>query len=260
MESLFGSFLSTFSIYGVGVHVIIAVFFAVHAVRHGQPLYWLWMLFVFPFLGSVVYFFAVFLPNSRLEVAMRNGSSEALRVLNPGKELREARRAYDLTPSVRNQMRVGSALLAAGKTVEAAQEFDACLERAPVNDLDLRLAAARAKLESGQAAQAVVLLREIRTQNPDFNVQEVTLLSARALGATDQIESARAQFEYLLKNFGSFEGRVEYAIWLVMQQDFVRAKALKTEIDQTIKHWPKHAKYLNKPLIKKLNQAFNGLK
>ena len=260
MEYLFDSFLDTFSIYGIGLHAIVALFFAIHAIRSGRELYWLWILFVFPFLGSVVYFFAIFLPNSRLEHSLRRGSNDALRALNPGKELRDARSAYDLTPSVRNQMRVGNALLAMGKTELAVQEFDACLARAPAADLDVYLAAARAKLEGGQAEQAVVLLRQIRTQNPDFLVQDVTLLSARALGATGQMDAARSQFEYLVKNFGGFEARVEYAIWLVKQQDFVRAKEIKAELDQTVSHWPKHAKYLNKPLIKKLNNAFNGVK
>ena len=52
---------------GIGLHVIIALFFAVHAVRSGQNNYWLFILFAFPLLGSVVYFFANLLPNSRLQ-------------------------------------------------------------------------------------------------------------------------------------------------------------------------------------------------
>lgn len=42
----------------VGLHIILALFFAIHAVRNGQPLFWLIILFSFPFLGSVVYFLA----------------------------------------------------------------------------------------------------------------------------------------------------------------------------------------------------------
>jgi hypothetical protein len=56
MEQMLESLVDTISIYGVGVHMIIAVFFAIHAMRRGQQMYWLWILFVFPFLGSVVYF------------------------------------------------------------------------------------------------------------------------------------------------------------------------------------------------------------
>ena len=41
---------------GAGAHIIIAIFFAIHAVRTGQNNYWLFILLAFPFLGSVVYF------------------------------------------------------------------------------------------------------------------------------------------------------------------------------------------------------------
>ena len=53
------------TIFGIGIHILIAVFFAIHVVRNGQQLYWLLILFMFPLLGSVVYFFAIYLPNSR---------------------------------------------------------------------------------------------------------------------------------------------------------------------------------------------------
>lgn len=259
MEYLFESFLNTFSIYVIGLHMLVALFFAVHAMRTGQPMYWLWVLFVFLLLGSVVYFFAIYLPNSRLESALRSGSSEAMKILNPGRELRDARRAYELTPSLHHQMRVASALLSLGKTAEAVTAFDACLARAPASDLDVRLAAAEAKVVGGQAEQAVVLLREIREQNDAFRVQDVTLLSARALAATGKNDAARAQFEYLVNHFGGFEARVEHAVWLASQGDVVAAKAAKAEIDKTIAFWPRHSKYLNKPLIKRLNKAFSQI-
>lgn len=56
---------------GIGLHVLIALYFAVHALRSGQQMYWLIILFSFPLFGSIVYFFAIYLPNSRLEHGAR---------------------------------------------------------------------------------------------------------------------------------------------------------------------------------------------
>lgn len=39
---------------GLGLHFLVAIYFAVHALRSGQGLYWLFILFSFPILGSVV--------------------------------------------------------------------------------------------------------------------------------------------------------------------------------------------------------------
>ena len=56
---------------GLGLHVIVAVFFAIHAVRTGRELYWLIILFMFPLLGSIVYFAVVVLPDTRLRSGAR---------------------------------------------------------------------------------------------------------------------------------------------------------------------------------------------
>ena len=41
-------FFDTPSIFGIGLHVLVAIFFAVHAVKRGRELYWLLILFMFP--------------------------------------------------------------------------------------------------------------------------------------------------------------------------------------------------------------------
>lgn len=52
---------------GLGLHILLALFCAVQVVRNGRQLYWLIILFLFPLLGSGVYFFVIHLPNARLE-------------------------------------------------------------------------------------------------------------------------------------------------------------------------------------------------
>jgi hypothetical protein len=52
---------------GLGLHVVLALICAIHVVRTRQQLYWLFILFAFPLLGSIVYFFAIYLPSSRIE-------------------------------------------------------------------------------------------------------------------------------------------------------------------------------------------------
>ena len=61
---------------GLGLHVLVAIYFAVHAVRSGQEQYWLFILFSFPLLGSVVYFLVIYLPDSL--------NADLLRRLNAG--------------------------------------------------------------------------------------------------------------------------------------------------------------------------------
>jgi hypothetical protein len=73
------------------LHILVAIFFAVHAVRHGRANYWLFVLLGFPFLGSVIYFFSEYLPE------MRRLVDEHARVLNRSSldQARAAVRARD---------------------------------------------------------------------------------------------------------------------------------------------------------------------
>ena len=91
---------------GLGLHILVALFFAVHAVRSGQQMYWLIILFSFPLLGSLVYFLAIYLPDSRLQHGARKVVASAAKALDPTRELREARAAFDYTPTAQNQMRL----------------------------------------------------------------------------------------------------------------------------------------------------------
>ncbi len=102
-------------IFGLGLHILIAIFFAIHAIRTGREMYWLLILFMFPLLGSIVYFAAVFLPRSRLQHGARRAGAAIRKSLDPGRELRDAQEAFDLAPAAHNQMRLAAALLDAGK-------------------------------------------------------------------------------------------------------------------------------------------------
>lgn len=241
--------------FGLGLHVLIALFFAVHAVRSGQPIYWLLILFMFPMLGSIVYFLVIFLPSSRLQRGARKAVSAAARSLDPSRELREARAAFDYTPTAQNQMRLAQALLEAGSADEAATHYEACLKGPLAADLEIKFCAARAHFESGQAARAVTHLEEIRAINPFFRAEQVSLLLARSLAGAGRGPDAQAEFEQAVQRYGSFEARIEYAIWALQSGDHATARQLQADIDQTMQRWSRSTRELNIDLVRRLNAA-----
>ena len=244
---------------GLGLHVLVALFFAVHAIRTGQQIFWLIVLFSFPLLGSLVYFLAIFLPSSRLERGIvKIGSaaaSIATRVLDPDRELREARQAFDLTPTAQNQMRLANALLEDGNSAEAVQQFDLCLKGPFAADAAIRIGAARAKLQNGQAALAVQLLKQVRTDTPDFRPESVALLLANALADAKQDDEARQNYVAAVARFDSIDCRAEYAIWAARIGDLSTAKELRSQLEKSQVHWSKHTKLLHLPMIRRVDAA-----
>ena len=245
---------------GLGLHVLIALFFAVHAMRSGQQMYWLFVLFSFPLLGSIVYFLVVYLPNSRLEHGARRAVAAAAKTLDPTRDLRDARAAFEYTPTAQNQMRLASALLESGQALEAAQNYDACLKGPFAADLEIRLGAARSYFACERFDEAITHLAFIRQTNPGFRAEQVSLLLAQALGGAGRRPEARAEFESAIARFGSFESRAEYAIWAATAGDTPTAARLHAELERAMERWNRHTRELNRPLLRRLSAAVEAIK
>ena len=136
------------------LHIAVAIFFAVHAVRHGRNNYLLFILLAFPFLGSVVYFFAEYLPEVRDTRVARKAVGAVTALVDPGRDLRAARADYERTPSVEHRARLADALLAAGNAGEAVEHFRQCVTGHYAKDAKLRAGLARALFAAGQPRAA----------------------------------------------------------------------------------------------------------
>ncbi|MBY0572928.1 MAG: hypothetical protein K2P84_04560, partial [Undibacterium sp.] len=235
--------------------ILVAIFFAVHAIRNRREIYWLMILFAFPLLGSVVYFFAIYLPDSRLQHGVRKVTVAALKSLDPGKELREAQEAFELTPSAQNQMRLASAYLEVGDARHAAEQFEACLVGPFANEKEILFGAAKARLQNGQGEAALELLNKIRSLHPNFRVEAVCLCLAQTYAVLNQSTQAHAEFANAVQHYGSVEAYAEYAIWALSIGDRPTADAQIRELDKMKRHWSSHNHSMHKVLMKKLDTA-----
>lgn len=240
---------------GLGLHFLVALYFAVHAVRSGQQMYWLIILFSFPMLGSLVYFVAIYMPHARVDRGARKVAAVVSKVLDPTRELREARQAFEYTPTAQNQMRLASALLQAEQYAEAATCYETCLTGPFATDLEIRLGAARAQLLGGEAGKAVGHLDTIRAQDAAFRPEEIALLRGRALARAERQVEARAELESALQRFGTAEALGEFTIWAYERADLPLAQRLQADLDKAMSRWNKHTRELQRPLLQRLAAA-----
>jgi hypothetical protein len=240
---------------GIGLHVAIAILCAIHAVRTRQQMYWLFILFAFPLLGSLVYVFAVYLPNSRLERGAMKAVSAAVKAMDPTREVREARAAFEEAPTAQHQMRLAAALLEAGDALEAARQYESCLKGPFASDPEIRFGAARAFVECQRYADALRYLEALRRERPDYRQEAVSLLVARALAGTARAAEARAEFESALSRFGTYEAKAEYAIWAYAIGDTATAQRLNDELEKIAARWNSFARELNAPAARRLSAA-----
>jgi len=240
---------------GLGLHILLALFCAVHVVRTGQQLYWLFILFAFPLLGSLVYFFMIYMPNSKLERGAMKAVAAAAKAMDPTKEVRLARADFEHTPTAQNQMRLASALLETGEAAEAAKLYEGGLKGPFAADPDLRFGAARAFAESQRYAEALVHLEQLRASRPEYRPDAVSLLLARCYAGTSRQADARQEFEQAIGRFGTFETHAEYAIWALATGDASTAARLQSEIDKITSRWNAMNRELNDSVMRRLKAA-----
>ncbi|MFL6676122.1 MAG: hypothetical protein ACJ8LG_22870 [Massilia sp.] len=210
---------------------------------------------MFPVLGSAVYFVAVFVPHARLEHGARKAGILLKKRLDPGRELRNAQRAFDLTPTAHNQMRIAAALFEAGKVAEAVEQYDACLGGPFAADAELGLAAARAKLANHQAQEAVTLLVALRAKHSGFRCEQVGLLLAAAYDAAGRHDRAGVEYEQLVNRFASIEARARLALWAIEHGRQSLAERELTELRHMRKHLTRYTRNLHQDLFSRLDAA-----
>lgn len=195
------------------LYLIPAIFFGVHAIRTGRNMYWLMILFIFPFLGSVVYFLAEYLPEMRHSAVARKSAQVVKAIVDPKRELREARLAFERTPTVDNRSRLAEALLARGDHDEAIEQFQACASGPYSKDVKFRRGLARAQLAAGRHAAAAATLEALIADSPREAGSDASLWLAQALAQVDEAR-ALAAFEHASHVHNSTETQAAYGVYL----------------------------------------------
>lgn len=235
-------------VFGIGLHVLVAIYFAIHAIRRGRELYWLFILFAFPLLGSIVYFFVAYLPELRESRGVRKAGQAMVSALDPRRALREASQAYELTPTVNNRLRLADALLDAGDAAAALTHYREAAQGPFAKDPLVLRGLARCQLAADLPQEAVASLESLYADDKDARRHpDAALLYARALAAAGDV-AARGAFEVALAVATDAEPKCRYADWLTAQgstEDYQQAQALYREIVKDSRHWHRHAKAHN---------------
>jgi hypothetical protein len=239
-------------IYGLGLHILLALFFAVHAIRSGRELYWLFILFMFPLFGSVVYAIAVFIPEMRNSRGLQRVVRGVKSSLDPGGDLRAARAEHELSPTVANRLRLADAMVAAGSAAEALAHYRDCLQGVYRDDPHIEVKLAVALLESGDAAAARALLEALIAREPDFRSSEGHLTYARAVAECGDREAARTEFEALMRSSATLDIPAHYAGYLAQWGEADAARAIADEALRHVSRLNRHAREVNAPWIKRL--------
>lgn len=257
MDAL-GWYFQYFSVFGVGIHVIIAICFAIHAIRNGRPYIWLWILFIFPFLGSIVYFVAEYLPHSRMPYQVNTLSRKALHVLQPNRQLNQLKENYEHLPSVENAVHYADALTSVGRAKEAIEILQQKNNGFCAEDPAFLEKFATALLQDQQSQRVLDVTQKIKSLQPNYRSEEIALLRALSYHQLNQEDLAQQEFTLAIrsKNISILS---EYLFWAIQTNQPTLAHQIRSEMQRSWVIWSKYARRLHKPVFTEVDKALKKM-
>jgi hypothetical protein len=199
--------------YGIAYLVLIGVCI-VHAVRTGNVFPWVYIIIFLPAIGSLIYLFAVIVPELVRSRGAARLATGARQMADPHRALREAHRAAEMVGSVDAKRALAEEYIARGAYADAVALYRDAAQGQFKDDPALLLGLARAQFLSGDPAGAQASLDALQAADPSFISGDAHLLYARALEGQGKDGEALAEYRRLVPYYSGEEARARFAMLL----------------------------------------------
>lgn len=244
-------------IFGIGIHLLFALFFVIHCVRTKQETFWIFILFCFPLLGSIAYFFIIYRHELIVDRTVHVATMGITKFLDPQKALREAKKHYEYTQTPENHLNLAEALWANGFCLEAAQIFIECLNDPYADKVRITYKIANSYFDAGRFDAALSYLRSIDADEAGDLGVDYAILAAKTLSVMGDVLSAEQVFTNGCTRYRSINIYVEFLIWAYTQRRLDLIRTLSYEVERMTTNWERahHRNPHNKALMKRLQIA-----
>jgi hypothetical protein len=219
----------------LGLSLIVSIALAVHVVRTGRELFWLWIILIFQPIGGLVYFLAIVLPELTRGPGAQRLGSQARAALDPMREYREAKTACEETPTVRNRSRLAAAAAELGRHEEAERLYAEAAQGIHAEDPALLLGRANALLELGRFQDAVQVIELIPGgETVDPLAPAAVLALGRAHEGLGHAAEADAAYAEAVQRMAGFEAFGRYAAFMARHGRANEAAQMLAEMDKRL--------------------------
>ncbi len=209
--------------------VLLQISCAVHVIRTGRPMYWIFILLIGSYIAVAIYVIAEVIPEMRNNRATRRVVRGVHDRIDPERRKRAASRQLDMADTPQNRRLLAEESLQAGDYQHAAELYRSALKGLYATDPELMLGLARAQFALNLPGETKNTLDALIAANPDYRSSDGHLLYARAIEQQGDFPAALQEYEALVQGHPGEEGRIRYALLLKQQGDLAKANALFKE-------------------------------
>lgn len=224
----------------LALSLVIQVACIIHAIKTGRDRMWIWLILLFPGVGSAAYFFLEILPDLRQTRAGRAATVKVLKTIDPQRDLKRLAKELELTDNVENKVKLAEECVAHEMHAEAIRLYRSALTGIFENDPHILLRLAVALFGQGNYAETKVILERVIAENPDFKSQQGHLLFARTLEALHENDTALEEYAVLATYFSGYEAKCRYGLLLNKVGQTEKALKVFKEILTQAKNMPRN--------------------
>jgi len=234
---------------GINIAILlIDLAMAWHVIRNGRSPMWI----IGMGLASFVNFFALIalwlaylvmavIPDFMNSHGMRSFAGSVAKAADPGRGYREKKRQVEMVGSVDAKRGLAEESVKRGLYSEAIELYESAMQ-GPLgaSDPTLLKGLAKARLLSGQGAEAESLFEQLKAIDPVAFDADAELDYARALALQGKNDAAVAQYEKVVARYPGEEARARFGLLLEELGQTARAQALFAEILASVKGAPSY--------------------
>jgi len=235
--------------------LLIQIAFAVHALRRGYPIFWVFLIVFVPLIGCLLYIIMVLAPEFTQSRVAADGSRALRRAIDPNKALRELQQALEVSDTVANRIGLAEELARHGRFDEAIALYERSRVGIHRNDPVVLLGLSAALVENGQFDKAKEALDAYHEADPGNRTTEADLLLARTLQGLGDRETALQVYEQLLKTASGPEVKVRSAALLDSMGQTAPARTLYEEVVKDVGLGNRHSQKLNRRWVDEAKRA-----
>ena len=237
------------------IMLLIQIAFAIHALRRGYPIFWVFLIVFVPLIGCLLYVIMVLLPEFSQSRMAIDGSRTFRRAINPNKALRELQQALDVSDTVANRVALAEELLRHGKFNEAIALYERSRVGIYRNDPVVLLGLSAGLVENGQFDKAKETLDAYTEAHPGTLPAGAGLLLARTFEGLGDHEAALHMYETLMESASGPEVKYRYGALLDAVGQTSQARRLFEEVVRDVSLGNRHSQRLNRSWAEKAKQA-----
>lgn len=205
--------------------LILQVFCIYHAYKNKRESWWIWVILIFPLIGSIIYLYKEFYSKKGVENLAEGVKSS----INTNYTVTKLEKELKFSDTVENKIKVANEYVDRGLYDEAFDLYNSCLKGIFSNNQDLLLKLTKTSYLKEDYNSAITFGNNIK-KNREFNNSEEKIALAWSYYYTGDDSKANDLFNEMDVQFDNYKHRIEFIKYSIETGDTERAQEISNAV------------------------------